>query len=187
MMNGKQASRCQHEDYGGNGGTDGSYIMGAYSGTVNSGKGKVASLKSSAYTPLGLDWKEPNALAQMGRNVSGQGCVIGIANSCYYPQTDDTYLARSFSEIGTADTANPCPVQYAFASTVPGASYRFNTIPGQTGHGAGYNRSASGGACTSNGVLCANSQAAMDITKWMSTLNVFGNATNAGAASGGIH
>jgi len=185
-MNGKQASPCKHEDYGGNGGTDGSYIMGAYSGTVNSGKGKVASLKTTASTPSGLDWKEPNALTQMGRNVSGQGCVIGFANSCYYPQTDDTYLARSFSEIGPADTANPCPVQYAFASKVPGASYRFNTIPGQTGHGAGYSRSASGGACTSNGVLCANSQAAMDITKWMSTLNVFGDATKAGAASGGI-
>ena len=188
LMNGKQASPCRHEDYRGNGGTDGSYIMGAYSGTVNSGKGKVASLQSSIYTPLGLGWKEPNALTQMGRNVSGQGCVIGIANSCYYPQTDDTYLAQSFSEIGPADTSIPCPVQYAFAKTVPGASYRFNTIPGQMGHGAGLSRSASGGACTSNGlVLCANSQAAEDIRKWMSTLNVFGNATNAGAVSGGTH
>jgi hypothetical protein len=189
MLSGKQKPPCLPEKLNGKPGTPGaSFIMGAYSATLNSGIGQVSSLKSNSFTPLGLKWKKPNALAQMGRNVSGQGCVIGVKNSCYYPQTEDTYLAPSFSEIGPGDTANPCPIEYAFARTVPGATYRFNTTPDQSGHGAGFSSSASvGGACAVNGPgLCADSQAAKDITEWMSTLHVFGKATNAGAASGGI-
>ena len=132
----------------------------------------------------------PGASFIMGaysRNVSGQGCVIGVKNSCYYPQTEDTYLAPSFSEIGAGDLACPCPIAYAFARTVPGATYHINTIPDQSGHGAGFGSSASGEACAVNGPgMCADSLAAKNITEWMSTLKVFGNVTNAGAASGGI-
>ena len=186
-MSGKQKPPCLRDGHPSKGvGPGASYIMGAYSGTLNSGRGEVSSLKSNSFTPLGLKWKKPNALAQMGRNVSGQGCVIEIKNSCYYPQTEDTYLVPSFSEIGADDTACPCPIAYAFAKTVPGATYHINTIPGQRGHGAGFSNSASGEACAKNGPgLCADSQAAKDITAWMSTLKVFGNMTNAGAASGG--
>jgi hypothetical protein len=192
LLLGRQKSPCLRDgervDPGGNQGGGASYIMGAFSGTLNSGKGEVSSLKSNSFTPLGLKWKNPNALSQMGRNVSGQGCVIGVKNSCYYPQNEDTYLAPSFSEIGTDDIACPCPIAYAFARTVPGATYRINTTPGQRGHGAGFSNSASGGACAKNGPgLCADSQAAKEITAWMSTLKVFGNVANAGTASGGVH
>jgi hypothetical protein len=189
LLSDKQKPPCLREKFKGKpGGPDASFILGAYSGTLNSGIAQVSSLKSNSFTPLGLKWKKPNALAQMGRNVSGQGCVIGVKNSCYYPQTEDTYLAPSFSEIGPGDTSMPCPIEYAFARTVPGATYHINTIPDQVGHGAGYSSSASvGGACAVNGPgLCADSQAAKDITAWMSTLKVFGNVANAGAASGGI-